>query len=66
MPLLKKKTGLEKHQTRINILKSVFDEAEAYQKWANLPRVDDVIELALELAFSKDRDWKKYKATKKD
>ncbi len=57
MALIKPNLKSKKVQTRIGLSESLLADINVYCQWANIEKVDDFIEQAVEFVFAKDKDW---------
>ena len=61
MALIKPTIKPKKVQTRIALSEALLAQIQAYCDWANIEKIDDFIEQAIEFVFKKDREWRSEK-----
>ena len=58
MSLIKPSLKINKSQIRVSINDDILAEMKSYCSWADIDKIDDFVEQAIQFVFSKDTDWK--------
>jgi hypothetical protein len=60
MSLIKPRINVKKVPARISLDEALLAQVQSYCDWAEIEKVDDFIEQAIEFVLAKDRGWKQF------